>query len=263
MPFGVDLPEPDLSFLNAEVKVAWAKQHVQNLITMANRLIELYEQSAVRDLNEREIQELYALGNTVELMAGDAIFSLRSALDCCWMGLIRASDPDTSKTTLPRADTREGVEGTVKKAAVEATFPGAEKFILDEIRPYKSGREVLWWAAKLDNWNKHNMLLCTTRTTQADYLHIRTMEGGSLTFVNSKIHNSTLIASGHGSHPDNDADLTTEIIVQCRETGEERPLIPFITALSEETTEAVELFFSTFGGDYEDVTLNPSNITLD
>lgn len=245
--------EPDLSFEHARWKVRWASEHIKHLNAWCNKFVQEHANSPVAYSNAQGGLVLAPPSVTpfVALRAGDAIFSLRSALDCCWMGLKRAAYAKAKKDTLPRADTRHGVEGELKKASVEHAFKGADRFILNKIRPYEDGNEALWFLAKADNWNKHNMLLATLARSTVNGT-FKPAVGGHITFVDCKIEAGgpfTFIGGPALSDSTHDFQTGTppEIVIGLGESGSTRPLVPFLVSALQQTHEAVEAFASTFG----------------
>lgn len=250
-----DPREPDLSFSHACLKVDWAKQGLQHFEIQLREAMDFYVKTS-GPRHDSETGRLIVggpLNPAIALMAGDIIFSLRSAIDCCWMGLKRAVQADADKGTLPRADTADGVKGAVEKAAMEARFPGIGDFILDEIRPYRFGREAIWFAAKIDNWNKHNMLLLAGRsTTINNHTLVGTNPTGRKLFMS--IENSVVIGEDSFVRLPTDlaiehehASVRVDIILQSREPVDERLLMPFLLDAYRNTAECVELFATRFG----------------
>lgn len=105
------------------------------------------------------------------LSIGDAVHNMRCALDFSISEILHWKD---TRLTFPMGETREELEasfrtepefvsgrtkGKGRNAAIEIAVPKIGEFILDEIRPYKGGHEVLWALGKLDNTDKHRLLV--------------------------------------------------------------------------------------------------------
>ena len=256
-PFG-NPHEPNLSFSHAQFKVAWAEKNINHFVEEVETLIRGYHQSSAVNLDPQTGRLSITGGSLpiwVPLAAGDIIFNLRSALDCCWMGMKRSINRDATKGTLPRAEDRKSVVGSLGKVSMESAFQGSDAFILDEIRPYREGRENLWTIAQVDNWNKHNMLIMAARETNSGTIHIEAeREGGGK--VNFYASNNKVLGGGSmglfNFDPDatvryHQANTTFDIILQFREAIAERPLIPFLRGALKDTKECVDLFVSRFG----------------
>lgn len=247
-----DRTEPQRSFAHARVKVQWAEQHVKVAGSVIAWFIEEQKKAGVIVTNPDTGQ--CAIGGqavpaNVALAAGDAIFSLRSALDCCWMGLKRAVDAEAAKSTLPRGITRKEVERVLEKASVNVPFEGADLLILDKIRPYKEGNETLWLAGQLDNWNKHNMLITSLHSTRPVRLVVRNkVTGGIAVFEGCNFVGENLVYLGVGPFEiEGNADVPMDVVLVSRKPEDKRLLMPFLTSLLKDTHEAVELFAATFG----------------
>lgn len=250
------LKEPILSFRHAELKVRWAEKHINDLVPICNEIVQKHIKAGAVTYDKRtgnlraESNRIPAL---VRLLAGDAIFSLRSALDCCWMGLKRAIDPKAEKATFPRATTLDELKGTLKKASVEQCFPGSDRLILDGIKSYQDGNETLWFVAQVDNWNKHNMLpLALSRTRLSGVF--RTTNGMVTLIDDDQIISSkpvSFIGFGDGADVElhGEANVSLDIIISLGKPADERPLLPFLTSALQETDKAVKLLVSAFGKD--------------
>jgi hypothetical protein len=186
-------------------------------------------------------------------MAGDAIFSLRSALDCCWMGLKRAVHAEAAKHTLPRKDTRDDLVKFLVKVSMEHSFKGADRFLLDTLRTYRDGNEALWFAAQVDNWNKHNMLVTTVQRTTVASFSGTFPGGGRLESEGNQIEGNVQLFNFSGPaanfQPDADADIFFEVMLVSRKPVDKRPLLPFLSKVVKDTQEAVEAFAREFGKD--------------
>jgi hypothetical protein len=247
-----DPREPNLSFSHAMAKVGWADHIIQRLHKGNQRLFKSYAEAKLARCNEKtrayEVAET-ALPVEIPLLAGDAIFNLRSALDCCWMGLRRAIDADADKGTLPRGLRRQEVEGTIHKASIEHAFQGIGAFVLDKVKPYREGNEELWLAGQIDNWNKHNMLMMAVRaTTIVDFQ--ATVGGMNIIIKDCQFIGNTKpfgVAPGLDFKVDREPDLAFDISLIWGKSLEERPLMPFLSAVLKDTHEAVQGFIAAFG----------------
>jgi hypothetical protein len=120
------------------------------------------------------VASLNKLPNEFILTLGDAIHNLKSALDYL---INEITGRKSSKIVFPMAEQKKDLEayfaaGTKEPcglcgkggnkgtlADMETAFPGIGKFIIDEIRPYRDAKELLWHLNKLDVRDKHRMLV--------------------------------------------------------------------------------------------------------
>jgi hypothetical protein len=94
--------------------------------------------------------------NPIPLIAGDALQNLRTALDHLAWQLTPASDRNSS-VAFPVSD-----DATKYEAEKVRKIKGMAKAAIDAIdatKPYKGGNDVLWRLHKLNNIDKHRLLL--------------------------------------------------------------------------------------------------------
>jgi hypothetical protein len=88
--------EPDRSFYQAWLKVLWAELHIVNLQTRCQTFVAQHRYTVAFNHGDGPHDMLIDFKATnpvpveVLLLAGDAVHNLRSALDYCWMGLLRS-----------------------------------------------------------------------------------------------------------------------------------------------------------------------------
>jgi hypothetical protein len=97
------------------------------------------------------------------LLLGDALQNLRSALDYAAYFLVkRYSGETTTKTGFPIGESAQEYQ-----AAFARKVPSAGQFAkeaIDRMRPYKGGNEHLWQLHRLNNIDKHRLLLTVCLT---------------------------------------------------------------------------------------------------
>ncbi|MEX1154521.1 hypothetical protein [Parvibaculum sp.] len=257
-------PEPDLSFNHAWAKVKWAEYHIRNLSGVCDTIVKDHPCTVTSETDPETgdwmlvVQPSEPLSPVVSLLAGDAIHNMRAALDYCWMGLWRSVHPNPPKATLPRGISRQEVVGTLKKTAMEQSIPGVDAFVLDTLRSYKGGNDLLWLAGQLDNWNKHNLLIATLGVTKIIELTCSSNTGR----IKNVIFDGTEVIASKPVSPiriqlspgefmqfDRGPVVAVDVFISFREAIEEGPLVPFLGAMLQETAEAVRLFQTTFGID--------------
>jgi hypothetical protein len=256
------MPEPDLSFHSAWLKVRWAEQQIKQLVPRCNSFIKEHTHAFAIEGNPDGTWSIVvktdSIPGDIPLLAGDVVHNLNSALDYCWMGLHRSVDPKAKKLTMPRGDRWEEVKGAFKNAATKLVLPHVVDFVLDAIQPYNAtpdgdGNNALWLLGKFDNWNKHNLLIVSTVAT-----HIKSASIGS-EFGAIK-HALISECSAEGARrlftfklPPGDRlifqrepDITFAIIVSTGKAGEEGSLVPLLGSMLHQTARAVKLFHATF-----------------
>lgn len=145
-------------------KIERAKKHIRDLEAERDSFLRTkpYVVSTKRDAQtKRLIYYLAAVRQPPEILpviAGDVLQNLRSALDHLAFQLVRAAGNTPSKQTyFPVADSAAKYE-SAKIAKVQDMAPKAVKAI-DEVKPYKGGNETIWRLHKLNNVDKHRLLI--------------------------------------------------------------------------------------------------------
>lgn len=245
--------EPNLSFSSAAYKVQWAEKQIDVLQRATDSLFQQYRESGSGGFDpQAKIGFIRNIGFHPfhACLAGDIIFSLRSALDCCWMGLRRAINANAVKDTLPTGPAHE-VKLTIKKTSVETTFPGVERFLLKELMAHEGGNEILWFLRQADNWNKHNMLLLVGQHTHAGKAVWNFPGGGKVELENvgfGGFQDGFLGAPATGAPwLDDKSDIAFDVILKSRKPVDERLLMPFLRAALVDTRKGVDDFIRLFG----------------
>jgi hypothetical protein len=98
--------------------------------------------------------EVPTVPSNIPLIAGDALHSLRGALDYLACGLVNV---ETTDTKFPIAHTAKAFEDSLPRVVERLGQDGIEA--LRRIRPYKGGNPSLWLLHKLNINDKHRLLL--------------------------------------------------------------------------------------------------------
>jgi hypothetical protein len=87
---------------------------------------------------------------------GDVVHNLRTALDYI---IVEFTGLDPDWISLPVGKDRTNVKAASAYNAIRGKFPDFASFLLDEIQPYAGGKFKVWELAKLDNIDKHKLLI--------------------------------------------------------------------------------------------------------
>ncbi len=163
----------------AQAKLCWADQHISTLESAVENLFNSLDSSPIASRHAPEgdtityfVRELPAIPPTVALIAGDVLHNLHAALDYIAYGLIPAADrPNARNNKFPIAHSAKDFPSLVGKLV-----PGLGNFAMEalwRLRPYKGGNEYLWHLHRLNNIDKHRLLLtfgfmCVGRSLTAD-----------------------------------------------------------------------------------------------
>ncbi len=157
----------DESLAAIRVKIERAKKHLRDLAGEAACFLSAkpFEVGARRDPTTRKpIYFLARVATTPPILAacaGDVLQNLRSALDHLAYRLevvgLGGPPPDPRYIAYPIADA-EADYLSLRNAKIKAARQEA-KDAVDATKPYRGGNEVLWRLHKLNNIDKHRLLL--------------------------------------------------------------------------------------------------------
>jgi hypothetical protein len=170
--------QPIVKFQHARFKRMRAAHHVDESKAIWQSFLKTDFCKAEIVINASGLQILTVKSDKplpVELLLsiGDAIHNMRAALDYVVSEILDWKD---TRLTFPMAETREELatsfrtepeivdgktKGKGRNAALELAIKGIGEFFLDQLKPYKSGNDTLWSLGKLDNTDKHRLLIPT------------------------------------------------------------------------------------------------------
>jgi hypothetical protein len=147
-------------------KINRAKQHIGDLERAIHGELGVhpYAELHVTKLNPDSgkvgfFAQLRDIPPDIPLIIGDAIHNLRSALDhLAWQLVVAAGNTPNSQTYFPIYETAEGYNKAKAKGKVKG-FNADQMNVLDAMQPYNAGYEPLWLIHKLNNFDKHNLLV--------------------------------------------------------------------------------------------------------
>lgn len=155
-------------FKSAYMKVERSQQHIDEL----KKTLQDYKNSSFCEMGINEtglvvsVVITKAIPDTVALCLGDAFHNLRSSLDHVAYEIVSMHDGSLDRIQFPIADT----EVSLKKNGyfgLEAIYPEFAKHIADVVKPYEKGNYKLWALNKLNNLDKHRLLLSYGQGTSA------------------------------------------------------------------------------------------------
>lgn len=154
--------------LQARQKVEWGDFNRQAIV----HYYEQYLPNAVLTKFEYDNQgRVIAITRKVELLPlvlshflGACIHSYRSALDTAMTTLVSELKGDTKRIHFPFHETEHNLRQSFSNKGggnkiISTLLPDLTDLIINEIKPYKDGNYALWALNKLDNTEKHTMLL--------------------------------------------------------------------------------------------------------
>jgi hypothetical protein len=160
------MADPKLQFQSARLKVKRADRHIQELVSVIVAFLDT-------DFCKLHIEEDGDSGNysvnmdstapfppEIPLIVGDAVHNLRSALDHIVVQFTKSD-----RLALPTGKERHNVEGAPHYRTIKKSLPDFAAHILNEIQPYAGGKFKVWELGKLDNIDKHQLLIPTINIT--------------------------------------------------------------------------------------------------
>lgn len=157
----------DARIRQIESKIERAESHILDLQRGVHSFLESHPYRVGIKRNPQTLQLIYYLVDVrptpevFSLMAGDAIQNLMSALDHLAYQLICTDTgdrpPSPGRIYFPIADTRDKYEST-KRGKIQGA--SAETIgAIDALKPYKGGNDLLWMLQRLNNVDKHRLLI--------------------------------------------------------------------------------------------------------
>ena len=252
---------------HSKLKIEWAKNHINGVKVLVHAVAEDNKTplSIKTDPNSGRavvyIGPKQSVPASLPLHLGDAVHALNSAVDFLWSGLARTIRPalTSRRIAFPRHETREQLEASFNNAkgsdaAIHKAFPKAKGFILDEVKSYKvpSGNpSYIWHLGKLDNINKHRLLIATPYIIRFERgLVMEGADGGRV------IHRpeASIQTQGHpmtiGLTPpvkiQNDPKPTVSVVFGEPEHFTRQPVVETLVNLVAATSEVVKAFEKSF-----------------
>ncbi|HWY87422.1 MAG TPA: hypothetical protein VNX28_11890 [Gemmataceae bacterium] len=156
-------------------KIERAKFHIREVESRFNTFLETapYEITPRKEPNRAKVSHYVTkyseLPIDIPIIAGEAIHQLRSVLDHLICQLVESNGGTSHKRNqFPVFDSPTKIEvGSTKW--IDGVHPDAIK-VIDSIKPYKGGCDDIWILNKLNNIDKHRVLLIVTSVV--DRIHV-------------------------------------------------------------------------------------------
>src|SRR5437016_9486326 len=171
---------PDMGLL--DLKVKRADKHIRELQVELDAFYKKNADFLRREIDPESGDHIFKIISVPEVppmisvIAGDVLQNLRSALDHLVYRIVISSPLTTSRKEIyfPFGECAKDYMTSERRGKVEQASREAVKRI-DALKPYKGGNDRLWQLARLNNVDKHRLLLTTAmrykhRTaTKCDY----------------------------------------------------------------------------------------------
>lgn len=180
-------------FFQARLKVQRAHRHISELQHVLSEFgkSEFYRLNPDPDTHGLVLEVAKPMPAEIPLAVGDAVHSLRSALDYIASEIVRTSGLNANNVYFPLHETRENLVDALDKGLIKQASPKLITIILNKIKPYKTGNYPLWALNKIDVIDKHRLLIPVLNVTAIRGINAEDTHG-------TKIINMTIIAHGAG-----------------------------------------------------------------
>jgi hypothetical protein len=159
-------------FLDSRLKIERANKHISDLQMCLDRFFDGEFDLIVADKNVKSGYDILKHINTkpipteITLITGDAIHNTRTALDLIISQIEFEKTGTVSKwTKFPFCETLNELVGTVN-GSINKFSPVLADFIIDVIKPYRTGNDALYSLHDLDIIDKHRLIIPTKAMTR-------------------------------------------------------------------------------------------------
>jgi hypothetical protein len=242
-------------FNGPRLKIERAYQHIQDIegriavFSVSNAHTLVTEFDAVTRSQKVKFQSTERLPEFVTLIFGDAVHNLRTSLDYAWAQAILALDPnaDISNLHFPCGlHSRDSCKGTLddrkQEHAVAIATPTGQKLrelILDTLKPYGTRDTPFAMLNKLDNIDKHRLLLTLYVRGGA---RISDMRIGTARLINMDIVDVGPKGALIGTNQKMEGEMhpLIEVLIYEAELPPHQPLIPTLKNVAKVVSQAVD-----------------------
>jgi hypothetical protein len=151
-------------FLGPKLKIERANEHINELHTVLTAFVKTnfyrlgVDKNPTDGTNVVTFEAFQTLPSEVPLIIGDAIHNLHTALDLMiWEIESEIGKPDRS-TRFPFYERRSELVGAIENRNLRAA-PEISRIIIEDIRPYRAGNDLLYGLHDLDIMDKHKLLI--------------------------------------------------------------------------------------------------------
>lgn len=200
------MAELTYDFVQARIKLKWAYEHIQRANAFWQRHLEtdfctitIEDQLKGEHVKKSIVVKAEPIPSPIILSIGDAVHNMRCALDYTISEMLHWQN---ARITFPMHETRdelvssfrtkpEIIAGKTKKAGgnapIENAVPTIAALIIDEIKPYKAGNNLLWALGKIDNTDKHRLILPTVIPTSITCYNVTDDHGNTIGSISASV----------------------------------------------------------------------------
>ncbi len=193
------------------------------------------------------------------ILAGEAVYHLRSALDYLVFELIRANknEPFRSRKIAWPIFSRTPKDKSVLEGKVEGVSPAALELI-ESFQPYRLGASYeehpLWRLKEFNDWDKHNFFIRAFLTQPGGIVVNWIDEAGEAKFISDQTTEGIdagyefSVGPGMGIRPEMDIEIKSEpkVIIENITGSHNEAVIPVLLELSGEVRSILQKFRGEF-----------------
>jgi hypothetical protein len=238
-------------FNSSRLKIERAYRHIEELKTVFESFLSSdFCRVSVEPQSDTgsqiiKVGSIATLPSETALIIADAVHNLRTALDHAMAEILEGH----KWIQFPVGKERHNFESHSTYQTIKKTFPDLAVFLLDEVMPYDNGKPSIWAASKLDNIDKHNLLIAiinVNRLTGVSLEHENlTLENGTFTFSSGRAINFAAIPPGPVKIT-NKGKASAQILFGKGQPLEGQPIIESLVEMADitlQTLGALELFW--------------------
>lgn len=187
----------------------------------------------------------------IPLIIGDTIHNLHVALDHITSQIARDLGRDSEWVHFPKDETRHRVAESSRLALIVEAAPSLKEVILDQICPYKGGRYALWEIGKLDNIDKHKLLVPTLGINRLARVSAMDEDGNQISGVTLNVAAGNKIDLAEFSAPAKITDYgkpAFNIAFAKSSYFDGQPVIPTLIQLSQYVREVIVILERAYFG---------------
>lgn len=239
-------------FESAKLKIKRANQHITEVNALFGQFVNTMPYEVRSDFDEAvglyglRVQMIAAPPPVIQVVIGDAVHNLRSALEHVASDLIALAlgEGERHRSKFPMHETRKNLVDMIDKGEIKPHFPKVSEAILNVVKPYKGGNDLLWTLGKLWNIDKHRLPITTYGVTRVTGIDAVDRRGNRAVGVEAVVEQGLRVGAVAS-----DAPLTVtnyghaSFYIQFDEVGllEGYPVVPTLHQMSQATSQAVEV----------------------
>lgn len=234
-------------FDDARLKVNRAYRHLHEVQTIINTFAQLDFCKVVSDRNANtgyyslKVTATANLPPELALAVGDTVHNLRSALDYIVTAMVGKED---NRVSFPMDATWDKLEKSSTLKRVVSAVPNFDTLLRDVIKPYETGNYALWALGKIDNVDKHKLLIPRYSISRVTGISFNS-EDQTITATNETvfIQNSHVMSMMQGRSPfqiTNQGKPAISVVFGEGSYFANKPIVPTLFQLCQVTLEAIE-----------------------